>query len=217
MFGIVFVELLTGVCFFQNPMDPRSIKVYDFGLATVLDAQTPEISDGFAPGTPGYMAPEISLGQSYGIEVDMFSTGAVIFFLLSGYRPFVHQNRATVRRRTINCEYSMDQESWNRVSSEAQMLVRGLLVHREYPRLSAEDAICHPWLTGDEITLAHQESRDLSPNAMGVEVGVTSTETRNTQLVLVSEKDGAMESHGAFILFLTCTHCSANSTCSCRG
>jgi len=39
-------------------------------------------------GTPAYVAPEIIQEKPYGLEVDMWSCGVIVFILLGGYPPF---------------------------------------------------------------------------------------------------------------------------------
>jgi calcium/calmodulin-dependent protein kinase I len=136
-----------------------------------LDEHTPQVNEDC--GTLGYTAPELLMRQPYGVEVDMFSTGVIIFFILSGYRPFnvPGTGRPEVKSRIINCEYTFDQQRWSRVSAEAQTLVRGLLTPRD-ERLKASDAVEHPWLREDEATRYNLESHNLNQNATYIEVGV---------------------------------------------
>ena len=151
----------------QNPLDPSSVKVYDFGLARVLDQQHPFATEDC--GSLGYTAPELLRKEPYGVEVDLFSTGVILFFVLSGYRPFnmPGADRGVIKQRIMNCEYSMDRIRWSRVSKEAQNLVRSLLVQRDY-RLNATEAVQHEWFREDEATLANH---DLRGNATYIQTG----------------------------------------------
>jgi calcium/calmodulin-dependent protein kinase I len=141
--------------------------VYDFGLASVLDQQQPFAREDC--GSLGYTAPELLRKEPYGVEVDMFSTGVILFVVLSGYRPFnlPGADRNVIKQRIINCEYTMDPVRWRRVSPEAQKLVRSLMVEREY-RLKASDAVQHEWFREDEATLANHNLRE---NATYIETG----------------------------------------------
>ena len=123
-------------------------------------------------GSLGYTAPELLRREPYGVEVDMFSAGVIIFFILSGYRPFnvPGASRGEVKAKIVNCEYTMDQIRWSRVSADAQQLVRNLLVQRDY-RLKAEEAVLHDWLREDEATRINLDRHNLNQNATYIETG----------------------------------------------
>lgn len=59
------------------------LKLVDFGTAKVLEGRTFTLI-----GTPHYMAPEAILGKGYGLAVDLWSTGAMLFEFLTGVVPF---------------------------------------------------------------------------------------------------------------------------------
>ncbi|KAK5969414.1 Pkinase-domain-containing protein [Trichostrongylus colubriformis] len=59
------------------------IKISDFGLAKLLRGKTYTIC-----GTAEYIAPEVILKKGYGIAVDWWSLGVLIFELLCGQPPF---------------------------------------------------------------------------------------------------------------------------------
>ena len=62
------------------------LKVADFGIARI-DATTLTMT-GMVMGTPSYMAPEQCRGLASDHRADLFSTGVVLYELLTGTRPF---------------------------------------------------------------------------------------------------------------------------------
>ena len=63
-------------------------KLIDFGFAIYKDnLKNLPFADKFA-GTPGFIAPEIFLGQDFDEGVDMFSLGIIMYFMLCGNLPF---------------------------------------------------------------------------------------------------------------------------------
>ena len=50
--------------------------------------------------------------------------------------------------KALKCEYEVDIPEFSIVSSEARDLVERLLVARPDGRLTAEDCLSHPWLSG---------------------------------------------------------------------
>ena len=90
--------------------DPDFVKVLDFGIAKVPVGELSAGSDSAAPaasavaltrvgmvfGTPQYMAPEQAMGQTVDGRADLYSLGIVAFEMLTGRRPFEHDNAATL-------------------------------------------------------------------------------------------------------------------------
>lgn len=65
--------------------------VLDFGIAAPLDERTGDddrTTQGVAPLTPGYAAPEQIQGEPVSAATDVYSLGVVLFELLCGARPF---------------------------------------------------------------------------------------------------------------------------------
>lgn len=68
-------------------MSDGQVKVTDFGIARVECpnlAQPDEIM-----GTPGFIAPEMYLGEMFDQRIDLFAAGVVFYHLLAGVPPFV--------------------------------------------------------------------------------------------------------------------------------
>ncbi|MFQ5558157.1 MAG: protein kinase [Acidimicrobiales bacterium] len=64
------------------------VKLGDFGIARALDAATRLTATGTVMGTPAYMSPEQAGGEDLGPHSDVYSTGVVLYELLSGDFPF---------------------------------------------------------------------------------------------------------------------------------
>ncbi|HEX9961637.1 MAG TPA: protein kinase [Pyrinomonadaceae bacterium] len=90
------------------------VKVLDFGLAKLLEpagagksfAENSEETHltvaGIPYGTPSSSAPEMALGESADHRADIFSTGVVLYQLLTGKFPFSGRTVAEVRDKVIN-------------------------------------------------------------------------------------------------------------------
>ena len=76
------------------------LKVADFGLAKLLDAQADVTRTGESLGTVQYMAPEQILGKTAGAATDVYGLGAILYELLTGRAPFVG---STSRTRSNIC------------------------------------------------------------------------------------------------------------------
>ena len=76
------------------------VKVTDFGICRFDNVQMTQ--DGSVIGTPSYMSPEQCRGDRVDARSDLFSTGAVLYELLSGKRPFPGSNFHEVTHRLIH-------------------------------------------------------------------------------------------------------------------
>ena len=76
------------------------VKMTDFGIARFDGAEL--TLDGAVIGTPSYMSPEQCRGEQVDARSDLFSTGVVLYELLSGERPFPGRNFAEVTWRLAN-------------------------------------------------------------------------------------------------------------------
>jgi serine/threonine-protein kinase len=80
-------------------LDHDVIKVLDFGLAKCMD--TTELSritqDGTTTGTPGYIAPEVAMGEpAIDGRADIYALGCIAYFLLTGALVFEDSNPVKV-------------------------------------------------------------------------------------------------------------------------
>lgn len=80
--------------------DGRSIKILDFGIARVAEADTEaetlRTQVGQVLGTPRYMSPEQALGGAIDGRSDLFSSGVVLYELITGQRAFGGKSAATL-------------------------------------------------------------------------------------------------------------------------
>jgi serine/threonine-protein kinase len=69
------------------------VKLLDFGLVAEPDRQETRLTQtGGLLGTPAYMSPEQARGAEVGPGSDLYSLGAVAYFLLTGRPPFESKN-----------------------------------------------------------------------------------------------------------------------------
>jgi len=117
------------------------LKLIDFGFSHVWEPNTTMAS---SVGTLPYMAPEV-LHQKYTSKCDLWSMGVITFILLSGYMPF-----GGAEAEQIACikggKFLKKPERWQRISETAQDFVGKLIVVNPNARLSAEQALRHPFI-----------------------------------------------------------------------
>ena len=75
--------------------EPDFVKVLDFGIAKVRRPEVDSLTKkGGIAGTPGYIAPEVILSQPADARSDIYSLGAVLYFLLAGRSTFEGETMA---------------------------------------------------------------------------------------------------------------------------
>ncbi len=69
-------------------LDAKStVKIADFGIAKLLDAEYGLTQTGFSPGTPAFKSPEQVAASELDFRTDMYSLGVSFWMLLTGVRP----------------------------------------------------------------------------------------------------------------------------------
>lgn len=126
----------------QLPVDQNLLKLIDFGLAFHGAPNTVHTD---LVGTLEYAAPQV-LTRKYDRRCDLWSCGAIMYVLLSGRSPFAGKSEEEVMRKVRSGCVSYTGSRWDLVSLEAKDLVRSLLKRNPIQRLTAEQAIRHPWL-----------------------------------------------------------------------
>lgn len=94
-------------------------------------------------GTSYYIAPEV-LDTCYDSKCDIWSIGVIMFMLLTGKPPFNGQNDKQIIKSVRAGEY--DKELLEGKSEAACDLIKGLLTYDPQRRLTADEAINHPWI-----------------------------------------------------------------------
>ena len=134
----------------SNPV----IKVTDLGLSKFVDVHTHLKT--FC-GTPQYLAPEVLFSRvrgdgSYDLKVDCWSLGVILYILLCGCPPFNPDRRdKPLIRQVTEGDYSFPSKQWANISAEAVDLVKKLMTVDAAKRLSAADALEHPWMKDQEV------------------------------------------------------------------
>ena len=120
-------------------------KLVDFGLAKII-GPTETSNEPF--GTLGYVAPEVLKKEPYSFTCDLWSLGCIAYALLSGSLPFDDDDQQEIIRQTIHKPLEFDLPCWKSVSLQAKDLITNLLLKDPIKRISLENALAHPWLTG---------------------------------------------------------------------
>ncbi|KAH9675343.1 CDPK-related kinase 7 [Citrus sinensis] len=140
--GVVHRDLKPENFLFTSKEENSSLKAIDFGLS---DYVKPDERLNDIVGSAYYVAPEV-LHRSYGTEADMWSIGVIAYILLCGSRPFWARTESGIFRAVLKADPSFDEAPWPSLSPEAIDFVKRLLNKDYRKRLTAAQALSHPWL-----------------------------------------------------------------------
>jgi serine/threonine protein kinase len=106
--------------------DRVEVKLTDFGIAKILDAQG-VTSTGQVLGSPAHMAPEQIEGGEVDARADVFGLGVLLYECMVGHLPFEGKNPAQVLRRVLEGSYApADREKPTIGGRWAKILARAL-------------------------------------------------------------------------------------------
>ncbi|XP_060949336.1 serine/threonine-protein kinase DCLK3 [Limanda limanda] len=159
------------------------LKLGDFGLAMVVTEPVFTIC-----GTPTYVAPEILFETGYGVEVDVWALGVILYVLLCGFPPFRSRDRDQEELFQLikQGELHFLSPYWNPISEEATGLVRALLQPDPRVRLTAEQTLLHPWVEAmasvySQGALTDKTQRNTADTGAESERGRRAAQTKATE------------------------------------
>uniref|UniRef100_I3N441 Myosin light chain kinase family member 4 n=1 Tax=Ictidomys tridecemlineatus TaxID=43179 RepID=I3N441_ICTTR len=128
--------------------DAKQIKIIDFGLARRYKPRE-KLKVNF--GTPEFLAPEVVNYDFVSFPTDMWSVGVIAYMLLSGLSPFLGDNDAETLNNILACRWDLEDEEFQDISEEAREFISKLLIKEKSWRISASEALKHPWLSDHKL------------------------------------------------------------------
>ncbi|XP_072154314.1 calcium/calmodulin-dependent protein kinase type II alpha chain isoform X4 [Bemisia tabaci] len=142
--GVVHRDLKPENLLLASKAKGAAVKLADFGLA--IEVTGDQIAwFGFA-GTPGYLSPEVLKKEPYGKPVDIWACGVILYILLVGYPPFWDEDQHRLYSQIKNGAYDYPSPEWDTVTPEAKNLINQMLTVNPAKRITALEALKHPWI-----------------------------------------------------------------------
>jgi len=134
----------------ENLLLDEHLNIYlsDFGFSVQIKNEEPLYE---LLGTPAYMAPEMlkatveSNHPGYGKPIDLWACGVIMYSLLAGAPPFWHRKQMIMLRRIMEGKISFLKPEWSDITDAAKDLISKLLVVDPQQRLTADEALLHPF------------------------------------------------------------------------
>lgn len=140
--GIVHRDIKEENFLFLDKSTDAEIKLIDFGLSQIM---APQERLSAKAGTPLYMAPEV-FQRNYDHRCDYWSLGVMMYIYLVGTPPIDAKTSAALAKAVIEEEPSFEGKQWASISPEAKDLCKKLLTKDPSKRISASEALQHPWI-----------------------------------------------------------------------
>ncbi|XP_030648494.1 serine/threonine-protein kinase DCLK1a isoform X1 [Chanos chanos] len=134
---------------YEHQDGSKSLKLGDFGLATVVDGPLYTVC-----GTPTYVAPEIIAETGYGLKVDIWAAGVITYILLCGFPPFrgSTEDQEALFDQILLGQLEFPLPYWDNVSDSAKELITSMLQVEVDQRYTALQVLEHPWVTNDGLS-----------------------------------------------------------------
>ncbi|KAI5612992.1 serine/threonine-protein kinase DCLK1 isoform X2, partial [Silurus asotus] len=134
---------------YEHQDGSKSLKLGDFGLATVVDGPLYTVC-----GTPTYVAPEIIAETGYGLKVDIWAAGVITYILLCGFPPFrgSADDQEALFDQILLGQLEFPLPYWDNVSDSAKELIISMLQVEVDQRYTALQVLEHPWVTDEGLS-----------------------------------------------------------------
>ncbi|XP_065358246.1 serine/threonine-protein kinase GL21140 [Calliphora vicina] len=123
------------------------LKLADFGLACEVTEPLFAVC-----GTPTYVAPEILMETGYGLKIDVWAAGIILYILLCGFPPFVSPDnqQEPLFDAIISGIYEFPDPYWSGIGNGVRDLIANMLQSDPDVRFTSEDILDHYWTMGND-------------------------------------------------------------------
>ncbi|KAE8662884.1 Calcium-dependent protein kinase 16 [Hibiscus syriacus] len=140
--GLVHRDMKPENFLFKSTREDSPLKATDFGLSDFI---RPGKRFQDIVGSAYYVAPEV-LKRRSGPESDVWSIGVITYILLCGKRPFWNKTEDGIFKEVLRSKPDFRRKPWPTISDSAKDFVKKLLVKDPRTRLTAAQALSHPWV-----------------------------------------------------------------------
>ncbi|XP_010934521.1 calcium-dependent protein kinase 18 isoform X2 [Elaeis guineensis] len=140
--GLVHRDMKPENFLFKSTKEDSPLKATDFGLSDFIK---PDRKFHDIVGSAYYVAPEV-LKRKSGPQSDVWSIGVITYILLCGRRPFWDRTEDGIFKEVLRNKPDFRRKPWPSISNSAKDFVKKLLVKDPRVRLTAAQALSHPWV-----------------------------------------------------------------------
>ncbi len=131
----------------REPTGLLRVKLIDFGTAKLFSEGNKHRA---LVGSSYYIAPEVIKGK-YDEACDIWSVGVIMYIMLTGTPPFNGDEDDEILQAVSKGRYDTSSPQYQALSPNAKDLLTKLLKYNPSERITAADALNHPWFTSNEF------------------------------------------------------------------
>mmetsp|Transcript_4084 Transcript_4084/g.7314 ORF Transcript_4084/g.7314 Transcript_4084/m.7314 type:complete len:498 (-) Transcript_4084:113-1606(-) len=137
-----------------------NVKMIDFGMATKFEAD--QVLTELC-GSPHYLAPEL-IGQKYNHLADVWAFGILLYLLMYGHYPYDAKHPRDIMVKILTEPIQWQTKA--KLSKDALNFLKRLLEHNPKKRMTAKEALEHPWMRLADAQDTKQEDSLLCPETI---------------------------------------------------
>ena len=123
------------------------VKLIDFGTAKIFNETKKNKA---LVGSSYYVAPEVIRGN-YDEACDLWSIGVIMYIMLVGVPPFNGEDDDDILKAVTIGHYDTTLPEYQKLTENAKDLMSKLLKYNAKDRITAEEALKHPWFNTEDI------------------------------------------------------------------
>ena len=133
------------------------VKLIDFGTAKIFEEGNMQA----LVGSSYYIAPEVIKGK-YDQLCDIWSIGVIMYIMLTGDPPFYGSDDNSILNHVSEGKYDTTSDSYKDLSNNAKDLIRKLLKYNPSERITAKEALNHPWFQTAEFKTTYKKLNQIN-------------------------------------------------------
>ena len=143
-YGVLHRDLKPENIMMTECSEKGQIKIMDFGLSKIMGPQE-RVVDGF--GTLSFVAPEVLVRTPYNKQIDIWSIGIILYYMLSGTLPFDDDddNEEVIAKMIVFIDTKFPKEKWKNRSDLVIDFIKQCLNKDPEKRITIDELINHEW------------------------------------------------------------------------
>lgn len=143
-YGILHRDIKPDNIMLSDITEGASVKIMDFGLSKIMGPQE-KVADGY--GSLSFVAPEVLIRQPYNKQIDMWSLGVILYYMLSGTLPFddVNDNEENIAKLIVFSDVKFPSKYWSKRSFQVVDLITKCLIKNQ-SRIKVDEFLEHEWI-----------------------------------------------------------------------